>query len=128
MLRAPKSQIALRQKHLKEQQEQQEKVQPVVPADTSKNEPEDSAMSDMLSSMVDSYLRVSGEQIKEPTRKRRHLTLPGQVPQNIQVGESSSNKEEAHDEMEVDDYVYDIYYRESQQPQQHERTGLVGLM
>lgn len=128
MLRAPKSQIALKQKYLKQQEEEEQKrSSATIPKENEarKNVEEDTNMSDMLSSMVDSYLRVSGSQIKEPTRKRRHLTTPGQVPEGLQTGDEDGQA----DDMEVDEYVYDVYYRESQQSKhQHEHNGLVGLM
>lgn len=85
-------------------------------------EPKDDPMSDMLSSMVDSYLQVSGNTIKEPTRKRRHLTTPGQVS-----NETHADGVSQEDSMDVDEYVYDIYYRESH-VQTQERSGIVGLM
>lgn len=78
-------------------------------------------MSDMLSSMVESYLKVGGNVIKEPTRRRRHLTLPGKVLEEAQTANNDTEM------MDVDDYVYDIYYRESVE-QNQKRSGLVGLM
>ncbi|KAF5095512.1 hypothetical protein D0Z00_003126 [Geotrichum galactomycetum] len=56
----------------------------------------------LLSSMVESYLRVSGYAIKEPTRKRRHASVAG--------GSSDTAMDVATDNDM--DYVYDVYYRE----------------
>lgn len=56
----------------------------------------------MLSSMVESYLRVSGDTIKEPMRKRRHASMAtgsGDTPMDTSTDGDM-------------DYVYDVYYRE----------------
>lgn len=144
MLRAPRSQIALSRRKgqtgasrtpstpgtpgTSQRKLPRAKEAAAAAAATSKvdkpaaQESKDDPMADMLSSMVDSYLQVSGNTIKEPTRKRRHLTTPGQVS-----NETPAEGVSQHDSMDVDEYVYDIYYRESH-VQKQERSGIVGLM
>lgn len=133
VLRAPKSQIALRQRHKNEQahaaaRQQKLPQMPEVakkrsvtpPQELRSNEVPDMATADMLSSMVESYLNVNGD-IKEPTRKRRHVTGPDKIPQ------VTNQPSKPDDSMDIDEYVYDIYYRESH-AQPHKPDGLVGLM
>lgn len=55
----------------------------------------------LLSSMVESYLRVSGDAIKDPTRKRRHTSAPGDDEMAMEFANENDM-----------DYVYDVYHRE----------------
>lgn len=134
VLRAPKSQIALRQRSLNEQQQQQRQAQkpkaatpslPPQPLPTGQelrsDEIPDAGMADMLSSMIESYMKVSD--IKEPTRKRRHHTQPAQP-----APEPAANDTDDEDNMDIDEYVYDVYYRDIEALPQASSTGLVGLM
>jgi hypothetical protein len=94
-----------RQFRIVQQQQRGSVSGPALPVSPQEQQEELSKEEDptgLLSSMVKSYLRVSGDAIKEPTRKRRHASFAG--------GSSDTAMDVAiNNDM---DYVYDVYYRE----------------